>query len=349
MEKIHISFMKDLRNNEFGELFDIISTIVVTEKIELLPLTIACERLNPHSQELLKMNSQKLKHPLTKLIRDQVNTRTEFLSCLRMTVDAKMMWHKSEQRVAAARLQLWLRTYKADIFAPTITTQSALVENLMADWIEDASIKEATALLDLDGLLAEIVKITANIRRNQLVRLNEKDIYEVDGQAKRGAAYKDLKVLISVIDSSYNIGASEEQRIQLVTLSKNLNAALQEFHTILKSRNTKRKNKKETVAAVSELIDTKLKVGCLESETNNLPIAVHDELKTLSTHGTYASYTSLYTDNGATPALGNDAKDAKDNRKFNSKNGTENSFRLKKDMGKGPEDRDKGLRRINNN
>lgn len=346
MEKIHISFMKDLRNNEFGELFDIISTIVVTEKIELLPLTIACERLHPHSQELLKMNNQKIKHPLTKLIRDQVNTRTEFLSCLRMTVDAKMMWHKTEQRVAAARLQLWLRTYKADIFAPTITTQSALVENLMADWIEDASIKEATALLDLDELLAEIVKITANIRRNQLVRLNEKHIYEVDGQAKRRAAYKDLKVLVSVIDSSYNIGTSEEQQEQLVALSKNLNAALQEFHTILKSRNTKRKNKKETVAAVSELINTKLKVGFLESENNNLPMAVHDELKTLNTHGTYASYTSLYNDNGTTPALGNDPKD---NRKFNSKNGTENSFRPKKDMGKGPEDRDKGLRPISNN
>ena len=279
MEKIHINFMKDLKNIEFGELFDIVSTIVAAENIGLPYLTLACEQLQTHTHELMKMNNQKIKHPLTQIIREQVNTRTEYLSCLRMTVDAKMMWHKPKERLAAERLQFWLKTYKDDIYAPTISTQSAMVESLMADWKEDATINAATALLDLDELLDEIVKLTATIRHNQLTRVNEKDIYEVDGQAIRKAAYKDMRVLVSVIDTCYNIDTNEEQRAQLVKLTSGINAALQDFHTILKSRNTKRKNKKETAAAVKELIDSELKDERQEWGKNNLPMVIYDELK----------------------------------------------------------------------
>ena len=279
MEKIHINFMKDLKNIEFGELFDIVSTIVAAENIGLPYLTLACVQLQTHTHELMKMNNQKIKHPLTPIIGEQVKTRTEYLAALRMTVDAKMMWHKPEERVAAERLQFWLKTYKDDIYAPTISTQSAMVENLMTDWKEDATINAATALLDLDELLDEIVKLTATIRHNQLTRLNEKDIYEVDGQAIRKAAYKDMRVLVSVIDTCYNIDTNEEQRAQLVKLTSGINAALQDFHTILKSRNTKRKNKKETAAAVKELIDSELKDERQEWGKNNLPMVIYDELK----------------------------------------------------------------------
>ena len=303
MEKIHISFMKDLRNIEFGELFDIVSTIVTAENIGLSNLTMACEHLQPHAQELMKMNNQKIKHPLTQIIREQVNTRTEYLAGLRMTVDAKMMWHKPEQRLAAERLQLWLKSYKDDIYSPTISTQSAMVENLMADRKEDTTIKEATALLGLDELLDEIVKITDNIRRNQLARVNEKDIYEVDGQAIRKAAYKDLKILVSVIDSSYNIGANEKQREQLAALSRSLKASLQDFHTLLKSRNTKRKNKKEAVAAVKELIGNGANDTEQELENNKLPMVKYDELNIFGAYNALASYKSCHTRNGTTSTL----------------------------------------------
>lgn len=331
MEKIHISFMKDLRNIEFGELFDIVSTIVAAENIGLPTLTMACKQLQPHTHELMKMNNQKIKHPLTPIIGEQVKTRTEYLAALRMVVDAKMMWHKPEERVAAERLQFWLKTYKDDIFAPTISTQSRMVENLMADWKEDAAIKSATALLDLDELLVEIVKLTATIRQNQLTRLNDKDIYEVDGQSIRKAAYKDLKVLVTVIDSSYNIGANKEQREQLTSLSKSLNSALQDFHTILKSRNTKKKNKKETAAAVKELIITELKESKQEREKSNLPMVVYDELKKSGTYEAPASYMSNQTTNGATPAYGGGEKDKTNVKKISTINGVLDSSTYKSD------------------
>ena len=349
MEKIHISFMKDLKNIEFGELFDIVSTIVAAEKIGLSYLTMACEQLQPHTQDLLKLRNQKIKHPLTQIIREQVSIRTEYLAGLRMSIDAKMMWHKPEERIAAQLLQLWLKSYKEDLFTPSISKQSRMVDNLMGDRRENIDIEEATKLLDLDELLDEIVKITTSIRRNQLARLNEKDIYEVDGQAIRKAAYKDLKILVSVIDSSYNIGSNEEQREQLAALSRSLNSGLRDFHTLLKSRNTKRKNKKENATAVKELISNEAKNTELEFKNNKLPLVIYDELKTPNMHGAYASYTSQRTDNGTTPALGRDKKDTMDNRKSNNKNSANMSYKPEKDKSKEPKGRDGGLPPISKN
>lgn len=326
MKNIHISFMKNLRNIEFEELFDIVSTIVAAENIGLPTLTMACEQLQPHAQELSKMNNQKIKHPLTPIIREQVNTRTEYLACLRMTVDANLLWHKPEQRVAAERPQFWLKSYKDDIYAPTISTQSAMVENLMADRREDATIKAATALLDLDDLLDEIVKLTANIRRNQLARINDKDIYEVDGQAMRKAAYKDLKVLVTVIDSSYRIGANEKQRDQLAALSSTLNASLQDFRTLLKSRNTKRKNKKGiSVAAAKELKYNEAKEPEPQLDNNKLPMVIYDELPIPATFEAPNLYMSSHTCNGTTSTQPSKTKDTANDKKSVTNNWTVNS------------------------
>ena len=91
---MHIRFMKDLRNIEFEELFDLIYTTVEAEKIDTPSITTAIERIERHRKELLRMNYKKLRHPLTQTIREQVNSRTEYLACLRLTVDAKMLSHK---------------------------------------------------------------------------------------------------------------------------------------------------------------------------------------------------------------------------------------------------------------
>ena len=332
MQKLPISFMKDLKNIEFEELFDIISTIIATDKIGLPLLTMACEQLQPHAQELLKMNNQKIKHPLTQILSEQVKTRTEYLACLRMTIDAKMMCHKPTERVAAKYLELWLNNYKDDIYAPSISKQSRMVDNLMADRKEDTTIKEATTLLDLDELLDEIVKLTANIRHNQLTRINEKDQYEVDGQSIRKAAYKDLKVLVIVIEATYNTCTDEYQRKQIADLSLTLSAVLQEFHTKLKSRNTKSKNKKETIAAVKELIDCELKESKQDSDKYNFPMVIYDELKikgNLELPETYeasASFSSLQPHKGSIPKPRAIEKGEANDKKANIKKGANNLF-----------------------
>lgn len=336
-----MGFMKDLRNIEFGELFDIVCNIIAAERIEIPTLTTAWELMVPHSSKLKLMKNQKLTHPLTPVIRKQVNTRTEYLACLRMTVDAKMMSHKLEERVAASHLQYWLKSYKEDIYAPSIFKQSRMVKNLMTDWEADAGVKDATALLDLDELLDEIVKVTAEINDNYLTRLNERDAYVVNGQSIRKAAYKDLQVFVVVLEASYNICASEEQREQIVALSLNLSESLKEFHAVLKSRNTKRRNKKELSAAVKELIDTDLKDSKEASGENNLSMLIYDDRKingNMKLPGPYeapASYYSQQTPNGSKPTPKANMKGGVNDKKPTTTSNTEDSSSTNNDKDKG--------------
>ena len=252
MKKIHIRFMKDLFNVEFGELFDKISNAVEREKIDIPSLTKAHENLKPHSEALLRMNYKKLQHPLTKPIQNQMTTRTEYLGCLRLTVDAKMLSHKNEERIAAKRLLLWIRVYRKEIYAPTMVTQSRMMKNLMDDRKGSVEIQQATALLNLDELLEAIVKVDAKLWRNFLKRLNEKKIYDVDGKAIRDAAYKDLRVLRTVIEASYHTCDNDVQKEQLTELSQIINEELKGFRTKLRSRTTKKNNRKDAEMNVVE-------------------------------------------------------------------------------------------------
>ena len=278
MEKIHIRFMKDLRNIEFEELFDLIYTSVVTLKIDEPSITTAIERIELHRKELLRMNHKKLKHPLTQPIQKQVNSRTEYLACLRMMVDAKMLSHKPAERIAAKRLMLWLHPYKNSIYAPTIHKQSRMVKDLMEDRKQSKEIKQATALLDIDELLEAIVNISSRIELNYLKRLDEKSMYNVDGLAIRNAAYKDLKVLVSVLEVSYNLCVDDEQREQLVEMSILINGCLKDFRTLVRSRDTKRKNKRDVESAVQELIHDSSQVIHQDIDTNDLSMVIDYQL-----------------------------------------------------------------------
>ena len=284
MEKMHIRFMKDLRNIEFEELFDLIYTTVEAEKIDTPSITTAIERIELHRKELLRMNYKKLRHPLTQIIREKVNSRTEYLACLRLTVDAKMLSHIPAERIAAKSLLLWLSPYKKNIYAPTIHRQSRMVKDLMEDRKQSTEIKQATALLGLEELLEEIVKINAKIEHNYLKRLNEKEIYIVKGSSIRNAAYKDLKLLVNVLELSHNLSSDNEQKEQLEQLSMLINENLKDFRTLVRTRTTKRKKKRDVESAVKELIHDSQLIN-KEIGTNNLPMVIDNQLDTSASSG----------------------------------------------------------------
>ena len=279
MEKLHLGFMKDLRNFEFEELLDHIAYALEKEKIGIDSLAIVTERIKSHSKELTQMNNVKLTHPLTSLIQEQVYTRNEYLACLRLTVDAKMLSQKPEERIAAKRLELWLRAYKEELYAPSIHTQNQFVKYIINDRKEQLDIQKATAMLNLDELLATIEEVTAKIYEYYIERLNEKDIYEVKGQLLRKAAYKDLRVLINVMDLIYSLSVDDEQKEQLRQLSMTLNAYSSTFHTRLKSRTTKCKNNKAIGCAVKELI------GSQQNPQRAFTVGIDEKLQMESSKG----------------------------------------------------------------
>ena len=75
------------------------------------------------------------------------------------------------------------------------------------------------------------------------------------------------------MELSYSIVVGDEMKEQLRQLSMTLNAYTSSFHTKLKSRTTKSRNRKEITSAVKELIDSQ------ENPQKALPVGVNQELQ----------------------------------------------------------------------
>ena len=252
MEQIHIGFLKDLKNVEFGELFYIISSSLASQKIDNQLLASIQKRIFPHNKELIRMNNKKLRHPLTHVIQEQVSNRTQYLSCLRLKVEASMLSPDAEEVDAAKLLQSWLSPYKKGLYPPSIYMQSRMVSDLMTDRAESVEIHNAIALLHLDKLLETIVGITEEIRKSILLRLNDKDEYVVNGQEIRKAAYADLRLFVQLMNNTYQLSEDEAEKEQLREIGSQMNGQLKDFRTNLRVRTTKRKNKKEIESTEKE-------------------------------------------------------------------------------------------------
>lgn len=279
MEKVHMSFMKELRNISFFALFELLIKRVDAEKTENATLKKATERMKKHNKELTLLRETKPRHPLTQVITKKVRNRTEYLACLRLKVDANLLSHKPDERIAAERLKIWLHRYKKDLYAPSIDSQGELVKFMMDERANHVDILNATKLLQLDELLEAIMEITVDIDRIYMERLKDKNYKSVKGQEIRAAAYNDLQLLIQVIEVSYNLSADELEKVKLKRLNKEIIGYLRSFNTQLKSRRTKTKNKKELAETVNELATTTKENSNKYQKGNNLPMIIYEHFK----------------------------------------------------------------------
>lgn len=285
MQKMHISFLKELRNFEFSDFFDAIDLkldhLNVEEHIYLQQIV---EVIKDTRKQLLMLKHSNLGHPLTKVINDKVQARTEYLACLRMKIDAELRSHLPENRVAAKPLKEWHSSYKDELHLPSIHVQKNLVKCMMQEREEYAFLKDATKQLQLDDLLEAIMQVTNEIDSAYAQRSHEVNHIKTVGNGLREKAYKDLQILINAVDMSYKLGNCE-QRKQMSQLWGEICNTLKSFHTALKSRRTKSKNKRELNTAVKELLETKEELisssqTSLSATANrNLPMVIYDALK----------------------------------------------------------------------
>ena len=315
MEKIHISFIKDLKNKQFFALFIYLRELLDEHTSEFATLNQAGERIKSHHENLLLLQDTKLRHPLTEVINTKVRNRTEYLACLRMTIEAKLLSHIPEERVAATRLKLWMRAYRKDIHKPSIDIQGQLAKYLLHDREENTDVKEYATLLNLDDLLNTIEHITTEIERLTLERIRDRNKRAVNGKEVRKAAYKDFQLLINAIELGYSLSPDEEEKAQIAKLSRVINEHLKSFRTELKSRNTKRKNKKEIEVAVKELIEVEAK------EDDSSLVVTDNELHISKTHKYHDSSPSQPT---TSDSKIENKKVERDN-KFNRENGSKGS------------------------
>ena len=255
MEKIHVSFIKDLRNREFSLLIDTIAGIVAESTRENESLKKATKNLQSHYKSLLQLKDTKPRHYLTRIIKEKVDNRTEYLVGLRMRIESALFSPIPKERVAAERLMYWIDPYRKVLFKPSIGVQTQAVGFLNLDKSESTTIQEHTALLNLDYILDIVVAETEEIKRLVTERGKDKAQRAINGKKVRAAAYYDLRVLLDAMKTIYNLSSSEQEVEQMAWLSGLINENLKSFRRELRSRNTKRSNKKEVDVAVSQLIE----------------------------------------------------------------------------------------------
>lgn len=277
MQKMHISFVKDLKNYEFCELFHQLSNALTSQGVEDKQLKQVVGIIQKHHHKLLLIRDTKPRHRLTEIINAKVRSRTEYLACLRLKIEANLLSPIHEERIAAKRLKLWMSPYRKDIFKPTISTQGRLIKFLIADREESADIQAFTTLLHLNQLLEIVEGATTEINTLYHKRANEINQQSVSSKKIREAAYKDFQLLINVMEVTYRMSNSDEGQAQIAELSQTIAGLLKSFHTPLKSRNTKSRNKKEINIAVEELVDVTQKPAKTNS-ISNLPVMIYDSL-----------------------------------------------------------------------
>ena len=331
MEKMYISFLKDLKNPEFHELFSQIDARLDDENFENSPLQELAKKIKHHNKQLLLLKHAKPGHPLTAVINEKIRTRTEYLAFLRMTVDANMLTYIPENRVAAAKLKFWLSNYKKDLYRSSYSMQTGIIMSMMQDRKQEPYVKEAIAQLQLDGLMDAILQITEDINKDRDQRLREK-VYNTSVVAGlRENAYKDLQMLVQALPIFHSL-ADDQEKERLSRLSRGINIRLTSFRTVLRSRRTKSKNKRELDTAVEQLIDTSKESTPAKS---NLPMVIYDVLKIDKTDKNPTSQARKPTHKERETATADDKKNQLKHRQISKPKSARNTSLTKRDKRKG--------------
>lgn len=214
--------------------------------------------------------------------------RNDYLISLRLRVQSFLLSQSKAERDAALEIQYAIKPYGREFYVASIFPQTRFAKNLKQRLKKNKKFRDAVLHLRLDDLLNAIIDMTADIMENyNQRRTKNKETQNKRAGVKEGA-YRDMKIMADVI----NFTAVMDRRNQVKESVADeyiffINVVLGDFHTMLKSRNTKSKNRKAVKAAVRELVRTQ------KEDLKLLPVVVvNGEGNPLTGSGTTLSASS---------------------------------------------------------
>ena len=272
MKELHINFMNNLQNIQFAKLYNQICISVESELLEKGNDQEACQNVKNQVAEINQMLPDPLIHELTVVVNKKVRIRTNYLISLRKQVEGLKITYCENKISAAIVLSYWLEKQSGKLYRPYITSQSRLVENMMHEREQNTEIDAAITFLRLDGLIAAIDVINKEIDANFMQRNKELSARTKKSKAIRKAAYNDLRLFVSSINLFVGMHKKKNEDTIYHQYSREINNLLISYNTKQKSKNTKRKNKKEIATAVEELMNSQ------QEQQKALPVGVSQEL-----------------------------------------------------------------------
>lgn len=298
MRKIHVNFMKDLRNHEFVELYSQIINYIEKQQMDDTNVNIAFEMVKSNEIKLLNMGVRK-RSSFSIENKKLTRLRNDYLISLRLRVKSYLLSHIAAERDAAHHIHFVIKPYGKEYYVPTILPQSILADDLKEHLKHSKDFREAVSLLGLRDLIGTIIDMTAAIIVNYQLRVNESGETKSKRAGVKEAAYRDMKIMADAINFMAVINQhNEEKMIVVEELIYYINGIMKNFRTAMKLRNTKRKNRKAIDVNMMQLIKMQrekrklLPVGVGESEND---LSAQSATVQLPNSGTPLSITSEHT------------------------------------------------------
>ncbi len=247
MEKIHVGFMKDIRNWEFHRLYVLIINDMNRYQPKEGNIKTSFERIKPHVKKFKHALEKRGKSEYSLANKDLTAQRNQCLIMLRKRVQSYLPSYLPEESGAAKSINFLLNQFGKKYFVATINTQDVMVDIINEKINASTSFRNALTVLNLNGLIDKINKLTEEILRNTVLLNKESVVSKSRRDGVRKQAFKDLRVMVDAINSAfYNNQEYEEIDMELWNLVSNINGTLQRIQTPWKSRISKLRNKKAT-------------------------------------------------------------------------------------------------------
>lgn len=205
MLHFNVSFLRELRNQEFPEVFNEICSIKDEEQIEELYVKESLERLKASNKDLDFVMEMRIPHRLTEVLEEQCLNRKNYLVALRSRVRATLNSPIVDERASAKVLYLWMNKHRQYIYNSSIILQNRLVFNLQTEANEKEAVQTALTSLDLFNVFDSIVSLTQIIKENNDIRYAENNAAMLKAISLRNTAYFDLVKFIKALETALNL------------------------------------------------------------------------------------------------------------------------------------------------
>ena len=276
--------MKDLRNHEFVEVYSIIINYIEKLQVNDANLKIAFEMVKSHEMRLLDMGKRKISS-FSLENKELTRKRNDYLISLRLRVKSYLLSHIQAECDAAQLIHIVMKSYSKKYYVATILPQTRFANDLKYQLTHNNDFRDAASLLGLNDLLNTIFEMTVEIMANFDKRINENGETKSKREGVKKTSYRDMKTMADVINFMAAINQqNEEKRAFVKNLIDDIDGILKDFRTAMRSRNTKRKNRKAVETAVMKLASMQRK------QCKLLPMGVGDGGSDPSTGSGNASF-----------------------------------------------------------
>ena len=205
MKKSLLPYLAQFSNEEFKMSFELVCSRLEGEVFSVEDVQQAYEDATAYISELKVLRADSGPHLLTASIAQKRDLRHDYLSSFKGRVTYFLKSPIAGERNAAQLLSTWLTRFSKSYSSPSILKQTEMVDNMLKDTGESASISNAIELLGLLVTLDSIQSLTTELKEEHAAREKENRAKILKSIEVRSVAYDKMKMLWTTIETAIKL------------------------------------------------------------------------------------------------------------------------------------------------